>query len=593
MAQNSKYDFDGTFTFHDAVNSGIAAENVGLFQASRAINMTFRDGYVGPRPSIRKVDVAWGPEIQRGRFQGNARENRTGKLTFAVDGHIYQFDPSTSDTRRITDQVVQRDPCMFRLFFTETCEYMIVNDGKRLPVLISNTQVSETDPDLPSTIDVGQGGQWGPFTHGVFSQGYLSGALSGTNSFVVSDPSVPGRAEDNYLWTTLTEYLNGGGYINVGTCDECITAMFERPVLNTPTGTGGLLVATRDAIYANDLSRERDSWGYGGFQTKILSRGVESADSVITVNNDIRFRNRDGVYSINHGLTEDGSRIFLSLSKGNSYWMRDDDPTLLRYTVGSLWNNRSMMSTRPRQVILDDGRIDFVWDALAVWDHDLNRTVRSEANEVSEGIWTGLQWMGIAKTPEQLFFFAKDSDGNNALYELMDDGYPNSGYDYAGDREIPIEQVLYPKAYTFKTPFNRKSLKRVDLYIKHVVGQAEYQLGVRGRTSECWSDITDRKIICQTSGYEGVESCHCEEDIPVYPSGHFPQNSAGFIEEPGSRESWELRIRKWGPGQIEKLRISATNKELEPGSGSSEDENQGCEGEPCCGSDEQYNYRMD
>lgn len=497
----SKEILAGIANLEAGVNTAVDPAFLPVNQAAGAVNMTFRSGFAETRPDFRQInlhfpDEATAEAFAAGRFQGARyfEAQGEGALVAVIDGTPYYVSPHHEVTP-IDVPLLSKD--VQRVKFLDTGQHLIIADGVNDPLIITGKAGRRSNPQAVSPY-TGKTGELGPGYEMAYIAGQICKVIKDRSNFVVGDPAIPGVAPDNCLFDTLGQYLAGAGAFEaLGP----ITALSSIPQLDVPDGVGPLLVWTRDSVESYQIDIARSHWGNQVISRKILARGTESQDSLIQVNNDILFRNRDGIYSIRTARAEADGRIFLALSRAATAYLEKDFRGLLQYTTGMLFDNRSFMSCSPRRMELADGREDIYFEGAVVFDHEIEASPRAAGAELAEGVWTGLRITGMATGrlagEDRGFFFGK-RDGRNVLVEIMQD---STGYD---DFERPVEQMLFTRALFEPSWWKAKTPKAVALWLSHVEDRTTVDVLARFDNAPSYVPFTREPLVfsgdvCQTA----------------------------------------------------------------------------------------------
>lgn len=551
---------DGFVDLRGGVLSGVDPHFVPEGYAHRAVNLTFRAGVPETRPAFTDPGVALPDRALRGRFQGAAAYTYAGNhyLAFAINGDLYSWEPSTNTVHRLTEQVPKGDHTAERFRFLDTNRHLIVQDGKNLPILVQglNARLSNPQAESPFTF---LKGEIGPGTHMAYGYNQLMMVLPESNQFIVGDPAVPGGREDNYLFDTLNQYLEGAGAFEVAAGGGNITALKMLPQLDMPEGVGPLLVFTPNFIEAFNITIPRENWGSQIIAQRILGRGTASADSVVVVNNDVYFRDRDGIHSVKQGRAAESGRVFQSAARGNQYWLQNDAPDLLRFCSGTLFDNRLLMTCAPYRMRLDDGQMDVAHAGMTVLDLDLERSPRDTSAEIADGLWTGMEVCQLVTMTidgaERCFAFVKDADGSNAIREITK---AHIGVDFSG----PIRSRLYTRALDLAGILAHKTFGGVDVFLSNLADQVRVSVHWKPDGQPGWRRVG-----------KAAKQRGCATDCPDTPCtrlpGAYPRVAFGSDDQNLAFYRSEFRLDLEGHARLNALRAQA-KPTTEPGFQSSE-----------------------
>lgn len=551
---------EGALGAPDGVHSGLDPLFVPATRFHSAVNITFRNGLAETRPDFNRESQ----DLPAGKFQGAAPhiQGDQAYLVFAVDGWLYQYRLRDRKVIATKHQVPRMSHRVDRFTFTHAGQHLVVNDGLNPPVFITGERARRADgaklnplTELP--------GEWGPSTYGTYLYGRLSFVLPGTDAFLVGDPQVPGRYPDNHLFTSENTYLQGAGsFQSASPAPGPLTALAAWPVLDAPTGIGGLLAFKRGSVESYDLTVDRRAWGTVNISRVILARGTESANSVVVVNNDVFFRNRDGVYSLRTGRGESDTGLTLSYSRANEAYIRHDSPELLRVCSSAVFDNRLLMTCAPRRMILPDGRFDFWHAGVAAWDHDADNTIRT-GRENAEGVWTGLPitqmvTVDVPNARARCFAFTKTASGGNELWELSDQSTGRDNYSKL------VESKLHTRAMAFTGPANKKRMGHVEVWLAGLRGPGSVRYAIRTDRKEAWKTSSRKQdwtfvdnacAIADTRCYPAAAGDGCS--IPCYQTGQLTRLASDDFKV--DFYEVEVRLSFTGRFRLNAFRLDSTD----------------------------------
>ena len=128
--------------------------------------------------------------------------------------------------------------------------------------------------------------------------------------------------------------------------------------------------------------------------------------------------------------------------------------------------------------------------ALAVLDFNSTSTVGGKSAAAWDGIWTGLDFQqivyGYYDGNVRCFAFVDGGVGQNQIWEITSDVF--GGDRPYGQDPTPIECQLETRSYEFETPFTKKKLRRLDLWISDIDGHINFEAAYRFDGRSCWQD---------------------------------------------------------------------------------------------------------
>jgi len=277
-----------------------------------------------------------------------------------------------------------------------------------------------------------------------------------------------------------TQYISGGGSFSF---DAPITALAFLPGADTSTGQGDLIVFTRNEIGAiRSNIFDRTQWqATAGMQRKLfVGGGAESADSVITTNNDIYFKSIDGVRSLIQTF-QDAKQRNVSLADSIEAFrvINYETPRWIRYSPAVNFLDRALHGCAPKIQKVNGDTTSFNTVFTKIISQDFNPGVyQGNFPPVYDGEWTGLQAckliQGVFDGTKKCFALVCGSDGNNALYEITPDDYFDTIPDGELTTSLPISSYVEFRRMSLESPFEIKELVRADISFSEVYGNVNW-----------------------------------------------------------------------------------------------------------------------
>jgi hypothetical protein len=387
QSSRSKSSSSGIVSCEGGVDSGKAPSRIRDDQIAWGVNVTNRGGEISQRPGFRQIKLSGSvvSAMVRGHFQGASffeDAGGRGYLIASSGGSTYRIrlTGNSADVIDITpagDKNSDQSPIVYHQQ-AETA--LIVQDGVSLPLIYDGANSRRAEAD---EVPIGSG----PMAYGMgrlwVARGYeyvagdISGGPTGVTKF------------------TENEYLNEGGSFTVPLRLGGITAMQFTASPNTALGQGELFIATPDAAYSTVVPTDRDAWKnlQDPVQRVVLiNNGSQSHAATVLVNGDVYIRSRDGIRSVIQAVRDFSQAGNVPISREMSRAMNDDDPTLLKFTSGILFDNRLLMTTQARSIW--NGAY---FNGIASLDFDLISSTGNRLPPAWDGVWSGLQFLFLTK----------------------------------------------------------------------------------------------------------------------------------------------------------------------------------------------------
>lgn len=124
---------------------------------------------------------------------------------------------------------------------------------------------------------------------------------------------------------------------------------------------------------------------------------------------------------------------------------------------------------------------------LAVLDFNSTSTVGGKSSPAWDGVWTGLNFQqlgsGFFNGQEKAYSFVYGGPGQNQIWEITEE----VGEDLpAGIARTTIAGVLETRSYDFGMQFNKKKLRRLDIWLSDLTGDVEMKVFYKMDGASCW-----------------------------------------------------------------------------------------------------------
>lgn len=534
--------YDGQLSFEGGQDASLPPSRLPENKIAAGVNVTTAGGVLGPRYGVvrRKLKFPKGAYPYRFNklipydylfYSGNFQAQIPYQLGNAfyqivvISGVIFLINQDNFRVQVLTlNKDTQLNESAKRIHWTVAGRYLVLYDFPSRPVIIEGIVARRSDPnnDEVPVSNLGAYNQSRLFFSNIgneFSAGDAVGNLAAPDAPVtVQEITVPGSPFFGDIYQTPSRYNNK------------ITAMGTLQSVDTSTGIGALITATKSEIFAYNTTTPRENWiNAGQFGSSINdSAGIIGPRAFTNVNSDIFFVSEDGeLRSISASRDEQKkwSRIPMSVEVKN--WVDYISSELVEYSVLTYFKNKIFWTVRPYRVPATriDGQpvLDVAHRGMVVLELDNISRAGSESAPAWAGLWTGLRPMDMNVNNQRMFVMSKDYYSRNHLYEID----PQLTYDKADSQVRNIKSIVYTRDHTFKDLFSTKTLQNIELGISNISG--DFSLEVEWKPSDSpkflpWAMFHHSIQVRQTELNNG--------DIQQRTSGAFKELKFGIPELP-------------------------------------------------------------
>jgi hypothetical protein len=480
---------DGYLSMEGGTDSGFVPSLLKDNQLAWMVNLTARGGFLKPRPPLKFRELQFSGDIEsafeEGLFQGAGTyidSSLGGNLLASVSGRIFSISLIDFTTKEITPAGDPNSPTQPHAWFQQAENWTIIQNNLQKPIIWNG--ISAVRSVISRQVPVG-----GPMA-------YLKGRLwvaRGSEFFggdLVNSDITLGKA--SVLQFTENTYLNEGGAFSAA---GPITGLIGLSNIDTQLGDGDLLISTYSSIYAFNAPADRNTWKdlqYPIQRIAVLGAGAVSAESMVTLQNDMLFRSANGINSFKYSRADFSNWGSTPVSRQAVRALAYDTPQRLTACSGVRFDNRAMWTIQPQYV---NGR-GIIHRGLVVMDYDLVSGLGLDSDTKMspswEGVWTGLRILRILtvthRNVPRCFIFALDDENKIKLWEMMLTGQFDVGPDGDNTR---IKWINEGKAFTFGTPRKLKRLQSLEQWYDSLIGEVDIRFKFRPNLSECWTDWAD------------------------------------------------------------------------------------------------------
>lgn len=354
-----------------------------------------------------------------------------------------------------------------RINWTVAAQYVILFDFPAYPVIIDGISARRADPakdEIPVS------------NLGTYNQSRLFIGNIG-NEFTAGDPVGSAAAPEAPL--TFKEvlqpaapYFDQSFQLNTGYNNDTLSYLGFLQVVDTSTGIGPFIAATKNAIYTYNTQNPRSQWTAGQFgSVTVFNAGIAGPRAAANVNSDFFFLSGDGqVRSLSMSRDEQHKWSKVPISREVQNWLKYIDKDLARFSFVTYFKNKIFIGCNPYRVqaltITKIPIVDYAHGGMVVLEMDNVSGFNKDSSPVWGGMWTGIRPMDMAVTGESLFIMSKDNSTINQLYLAT----PDERYDQADGNIRMVRSRIYSRQYDFQDPFANKELKSLDLGLVNIKG---------------------------------------------------------------------------------------------------------------------------
>jgi hypothetical protein len=448
---------DTQSTLIEGMNQSRDPGLIGEHQAALLRNISVRGGKARSRPRFVKR-----MNLPTGKLQGLKVFKNAGTLIVGVSGRIYEINPSSWVSEEMTSNSDRNNANCPRHYYETTVSTLVIQDGQSTPFIYDGAQFRRAKSD---EVPVG--------TAMAYGNGRLAVAIQGGTNVRLGDIRKPGH-QSELKFTEWTSLLGGGDISFPG-----VKSLSYLPVIDTGSGHGPLIVGCDDAVYTlRTQITQRDLWAEVGFQTVLLpTRGITGASATVAVNQDLYFRSSDGLRSIRTSTSDYEAPGLAPLSVEVRNRIDYDTQSLLGDAQVVLFDNRLLVTHSPfvySNRSLAQGLIAFNFDSISGRG--------SKSPPVYDGEWDEMviadMSTGRIGGTERCFISGRDSDGQNALWELLPETYSPVA--------DTVTSVYESRTMFGDSPGTTKRLRRADLWFSNIVGNLSARVYFRPAHYPYW-----------------------------------------------------------------------------------------------------------
>jgi hypothetical protein len=298
---------------------------------------------------------------------------------------------------------------------------------------------------------------------------------------------------------TENQFLVGGGTFRVPGSIGAITAMIGTAQIDVSLGQGPLMVFTATHVFSCNAPVDRLTWQSltNPLVTEpAIGNGALGQYSTFLTNSDTIYRSPDGIRSLILAAQDFNLWIRTPISREVERVLSFDNAALLAFGSGCFFDNRILMTTAP----IATASQGVYHQALISLNTDLISTVREKEPPAYDGVWPGMNIMGITTGLFSLVqrcytFVFNPVLSTLELWELMPEAASsvenNPNPPIVGDNGTDAIQWWFESPVLFKeaTPAQRtfKRLDNGEISVDKLVGRVDFQVFYKPDQYPCWT----------------------------------------------------------------------------------------------------------
>lgn len=518
----------GAQTFRGGQNAASDPSQINDAEYFAGVNTSCADDVLGPRWGWhqRKLTFPAGGITDRytkavlsfeelyygGRFQAAFpyTVGTTLYIVTVISGVIYLINISTYSVQILSldddDYINENTPRVAR---SPAGQYWVIFDYPNFPVILDGLTARRADPaknEVPISV------------LGVYNQNRLAIGNAG-NEFTLGDPAGSLATPDapvtfNEILTPSSSYYLQAFQLSSGLADGPITAMGVLEFVDTSTGIGPLIVATRNSIFTYNTQTPRAQWQNGQFGTSfIATSGVSGHRALQNVNSDFFYVDPEWeVRTASMSRQEQQRWSKTPISREVHNWIEKSNKAYASYAVIGYFKNKVLVTVNP-YVTNSFGKSrkalpDVAFGGFVVLELDNQARMLKAPDPVWAGLWTGIRPMEFVSFKNRAFVFSKDPASRNELYEVSTD----KRYDLADGNLRQIKSIVYTKEFYGENPWQNKSYKSMDINIEKIQGDFSLAVHYKPNTAENFALLKTFRHFAPWCSNKVLQ--HCRELLP-------------------------------------------------------------------------------
>lgn len=528
-------------TFEGGVSSAFDPDLIRANQLAWGKNINLRGGKITTRGGFKERLL-----LPPGRVQGiDYFTINDGRLIISINGLISSIDFGL-DEFIISDipTPIARSDTIVQTFFEETSGFMVIQDGQSTAMIFNGSDIRlATDTEVPigQHMAYGNGRLWVNVGKGRLQAGDIVGVGDTPGSEL-------GFTEDVYL-------LGGGAFV----MPSDIIGMSFMPSNSGTSGYGPLLVMGSEYVVAMraDIA-SRAQWSeVQGFQSTIFPKiGSSGHYSSASANLDLLFRDNQGEIRSVRQSSVDVNLPGSTPSSREVSRVTENESTDMLLTSPSMYHNSRLLAASQPRFIFED-QVGF--RSIISQDFAPLGSQSGKGAPIYNGEWSGFNVthsvLATHNGVERSFFVSKDEEGQNRLWEYIEDQRIDISTDTAGDPvETQIEQEIEFRREGYNSPHLKKRLTRFDVWLSEIE-DTTVTIYFRPDNDPQWH-LWDSYSFCNDLTDDSLADPHVWKELRTgYKTQVIPFTASSLDGDPNIAVGFEfqVKLRIEGHCKIEKV----------------------------------------
>lgn len=474
---------------------------------AKGVNVSTKGGILSPRDGLTEREPIFSVDFVEtsfryrkylkdlfttGKFQAAANYTSSGVdyIVFVISGYILRYSIATKKLEFLS-KTIKLNQFARRINWTSAGDYLVFYDFPDFPIHIKGNTVERSNPDNM------QGSNRQPEVP-ISNMGELvNGRLHVANTeraWISGDPT--GSQATPNAPITFTEVLEpfqdytGDSYsLSTKNAGETISAIGFIQSLDTSTGIGPLIIATKNAVYYFRVDEPRSTWSqikFGG--VLLFNVGVSNDRAMINVNSDLILVSGSGkVHALSTARNDAQKWANIAISREVENYLKYRDPDLINISFAGYFNNKIYISANPyrTKAYTSDNKpvADYAHAGMVVLSTDNVASLNAQGTPVWEGLHTAPYFRPldiITIGNDRAFVIAKNESNHNCIYEII----PGQTFDVVKGKEVAIVSIVYTREYDFETPVTPKNEKAIVMCLNDIQGSLELLVESRAEHSQ-------------------------------------------------------------------------------------------------------------
>jgi len=337
-------------------------------------------------------------------------------------------------------------------------------------------------------------------TNRVWNSGALTGGTPGWvkdlgyRFFVAGDIIQPDNAAE-ILAFIENEYVAEGGAFSLAAEMGFINGMACFRNSATGSGLGALIVFARDGLSGFAVNTPRAQWKTVDIgQVLFTGIGTDSPWTIVSLNDDLFFRSRDGglrtvKYTTSQVAGASGSLSCAPMSREMEYVLALDDGATRKWSSAAWVGNRVLVTTGG--VVQPSGEVHF--RGIVSLDTSPIGALQQSASPAYDGVWTGKNVLQVLRArvddTDVPIVLAREDDGSIGVYQLAAAGHGEE-----------ISCRVQTRAFSWGDQQTLKQVNSAEVWLRDLRGEVSVTAYWRPDGYPLWLQMNTVRVRASESG---------------------------------------------------------------------------------------------